>query len=65
MVSDFIGTDTSDWNRDLVAYFFTPEDFTKILNTRIRISCTDRFIWPYTKAGIFSVKSCSKLSTEW
>ncbi|XP_026452355.1 uncharacterized protein LOC113352795 [Papaver somniferum] len=58
MVCDFIDTPTRSWNRELVEDFFTTDNCNKILNTRIPFSGSDRLIWPHTKSGTFSVKSC-------
>ncbi|XP_010468426.1 PREDICTED: uncharacterized protein LOC104748491 [Camelina sativa] len=56
-VSDLRVTNQPQWDREKVQYLFPPGDASQILAMPLKVGSRDRYIWPYTKSGSYSVKS--------
>ncbi|XP_010472251.1 PREDICTED: uncharacterized protein LOC104751896 [Camelina sativa] len=56
-VSDLRDPSTGHWDVSKIENLFPPGDANRILAMKLAVGQPDRFIWPYNKAGAYTVKS--------
>jgi hypothetical protein len=65
IVSELINPVTGEWDEQLIAEIFWPEDASEILRIPIADNLEDWHAWYFDTKGLFSVKSAYKVAVAW